>query len=189
MKKQRLENLLGALALSVTDAVARNIEKASGTYGSDTFALVLLQHAETLRSDVLSRQLGLAQSSTVRLVDRLERDGLVERKTGADRRTVMVGLTAKGERAAYGILSLRRNVLRELVAELSEGERTALHAISQKLLTKLTTDLATGEQNCRLCDEGACNLAECPVEIRYQTFEGALSPPVRKERGRVCRSM
>lgn len=183
MRTQRVENLLGALALSVTDAVAQSIEKVEGAYGSDTFALVLLQHAEQLRCDVLSRQLRLAQSSTVRLVDRLERDGLVRRATGGeDRRTVMVSLTARGLRAAERVLSARQHVLHALVGKLSESERSALQAISIKLLTNLTVDLASGEQNCRLCDEDACCLADCPVETRYQTFEGALLPPINRER-------
>jgi DNA-binding MarR family transcriptional regulator len=183
MRTQRVENLLGAMALSVTDAVAQNIEMAAGAYGSDTFALVLLQHAQELRCDVLSRQLRLAQSSTARLVDRLERDGLVRRATGGeDRRTVMVSLTARGLRAAERVLSARQNVLRSLVGKLSESERAALQAISTKLLSQLTVDLASGEQNCRLCDEDACCLNDCPVEARYQTFEGALLPPQNRER-------
>ena len=182
MRTRQLENLLGALSLSVTDAMARGIEGAEGGYGSDTFALVLLQHAETLRSDVLSRQLRLAQSSTVRLVDRMEREGLVRRTSGADRRTVWVSLTARGLRTAERVLSVRRNVLRELVEKLSENERAALHSISTKLLSDLTVDLASGEQNCRLCDEEACCLADCPVEPRYQTFEGALLPPKNRDR-------
>jgi DNA-binding MarR family transcriptional regulator len=181
MRTQRLENLLGALAISVTDAVARGIEESEGAYGSDTFALVLLQHAERLRSDVLSRQLRLAQSSTVRLVDRLENEGLVQRETGADRRTVFVSLTARGLRAAERVIRARRSVLKDLVGKLSASERSALHGISVKLLTNLTVDLASGEQNCRLCDEEACDLARCPVEIRYQTFEGALLPPKNRE--------
>lgn len=182
MRMQRLENLLGALAISVADAVAQKIQAAEGNYGSDTFALILLQHAESLRSDVLSRQLGLAQSSTVRLVDRMAREGLVQRETGSDRRTVMISLTARGRRAAARVLSVRQGVLRELVAKLSEGEQSALQAISIKLLGNLTVDLASGEHNCRLCDEEACDLAECPVEQRYQTFEGALLPPKNRER-------
>lgn len=181
MRTQRLENLLGALALSVTDAVARGIEDAEGAYGSDTFALVLLQHAERLRSDELSRQLRLAQSSTVRLVDRMEEQGLAKRESGADRRTVFISLTARGVRAAERVISARRDVLQDLVARLSASERTALHAIAVKLLTNLTVDLASGEQNCRLCDEEACDLATCPVETRYQTFEGALLPPEYRE--------
>lgn len=182
MRKQRIENLLGALALSITDAVAHGIEESEGAYGSDTFALVLLQHAETLRSDVLSRQLRLAQSSTVRLVDRMEREGLVQRETGVDRRTVLVSLTARGRRAAERVLSARQHVLRGLVGRLSDSERAALQAISVKLLSTLTADLASGEQNCRLCDEDACCLTGCPVETRYQTFEGALPPPKNRER-------
>jgi DNA-binding MarR family transcriptional regulator len=188
MRKQRVENLLGALALSVTDAVTHSIEKLEGVYGSDTFALVLLFHAERLRSDVLSRQLGLAQSSTVRLVDRLEREGLVQRAVGADRRIVMVSLTARGERAAERILAARQTVLRTLVSKLSESEKDALQSISTKLLTQLTVDLASGEHNCRLCDEVACDLAQCPVEIRYQTFEGAIQPPKGKDRQKARKS-
>ena len=181
MRMHRLENLLGALSLSITDAVGRSIEEAEGAYGSDTFALVLLQHAQTLRSDVLSRQLRLAQSSTVRLVDRMEREGLVRRTSGADRRTVWVSLTTRGERAAQRVLSVRQNLLQELVEKLTESEKKALHSIAAKLLTALTVDLVSGEQNCRLCDEDACCLADCPVETRYQTFEGALLPPKNKD--------
>ena len=165
MRMHRLENLLGALSLSITDAVGRSIEEAEGAYGSDTFALVLLQHAQTLRSDVLSRQLRLAQSST----------------SGADRRTVWVSLTTRGERAAQRVLSVRQNLLQELVEKLTESEKKALHSIAAKLLTALTVDLVSGEQNCRLCDEDACCLADCPVETRYQTFEGALLPPKNKD--------
>jgi MarR family transcriptional repressor of emrRAB len=187
MERQRLANLLGALSLSITDAVARSIEEAEGAYGSDTFALVLLQHAETLRSDVLSRQLRLAQSSTVRLVDRMEREGLVRRTSGADRRTVWISLTARGRRAAERVLVVRQDVLQELVERLSEDEQAALHSIAAKLLTELTVDLASGEQNCRLCDEDACCLADCPVETRYQTFEGALLPPKDRDRSHARR--
>lgn len=177
MRTEQVENLLGALAISVTDAVAHGIEDSEGAYGSDTFALVLLQHAARLRMDVLARQLRLAQSSTVRLVDRMESEGLVRRDAGDDRRTVFVSLTPRGLRAADRVMQARRNVLQELVAKLSGRERSALRSISVKLLTSLTVDLASGEQNCRLCDEEACDLACCPVEIRYQTFKGALLPP------------
>jgi DNA-binding MarR family transcriptional regulator len=185
MRKQRVENLLGALALSVTDAVAHSIEDLLGAYGSDTFALVLLSHADALRTDVLTRQLRLAQSSTVRLVDRLERDGLLQRSIGEDRRIVMVSLTARGRRMAENILAARQDVLRDLVNKLSESERAALQAISVKLLANLTVDLASGEQNCRLCDEEACTLSECPVELCYQKFQGAIQPPKSIERPKV----
>jgi hypothetical protein len=80
------------------------------------------------------------------------------------------------------VLSARQGVLRDLVGKLTDSERSALQDISVKLLDNLTIDLASGEQNCRLCDEDACCLSDCPVEIRYQTFEGALPPPEYRER-------
>ena len=174
IQQNQLENLFGALALSVTDAVAREIEEAEGAYGSDTFALVLLQHWQVLRSDMLARQLRLAQSSTVRLVDRLEQAGLVQRQVGTDRRTVMLSLTSEGLAKAESILIVRQNVLSRLVGMLSEEESEALHGIASKLLAELTVGAVSGEQNCRLCDERACDLEQCPVERRYQTFADAL---------------
>jgi DNA-binding MarR family transcriptional regulator len=47
-----------------------------------------------------------------------------------DRRTVLVSLTARGLRAAGRVLHARRNVLQDLVGQLSVSERSALHAIS-----------------------------------------------------------
>ncbi len=176
MNVKQTENLLGALALSITDAVAHGIESAEGAYGSDTFALVLLQHWGTLRTDKLGRQLRLAHSSTVRLIDRLERTGWVLRSIGKDKRTVLVSLTADGLRKAESILATRQHVLSHLVGELSRTEQAALHSIAKKLLHALTVDAASGEHNCRLCDERACNLAECPVERRYHSFADALQP-------------
>jgi hypothetical protein len=85
------------------------------------------------------------------------------------------------------VISARRNVLQELVSQLSADEKAALDSVARKLLTYLTVDLASGEHNCRLCDEDACDLARCPVEIRYQTFKGALLPPKDRERFPSCK--
>jgi DNA-binding MarR family transcriptional regulator len=62
--------------------------------------LLMLSQAEhgAMRPSDLADQVGLSRSATTRLIDRLERDGLVERRScGTDRRGTFVGLTSKGE--------------------------------------------------------------------------------------------
>ena len=60
--------------------------------------LILAQADETsMRPSDLAEQIGLSRSATTRLIDRLERSGLVERRAcGSDRRGTDVMLTPQG---------------------------------------------------------------------------------------------
>jgi len=173
MYQKRLGNLLGALALSIHDAMADALAQQGTGYGSDSFALVLLAQAKTLRCDQLAKQLALAPSSVARLVDRLERADWVQRSSGEDKRTVMLSLTAQGEQQAEQILVARRAPLEKLVGKLCAKEQHSLCQLSEKLLTALTPDALCAVRNCRLCDEEACHLEHCPVERCWQQFEQA----------------
>src|SRR4051812_23172283 len=75
--------------------------------------------------DLLRRVVGLTPSGTVRLVDKLEREGLVERGPGTDKRSVTITLTEKGSSAARDIASSRLGLLRAALATLPEDERAA----------------------------------------------------------------
>src|SRR3954469_12000989 len=66
--------------------------------------------------DGLSRVLALTHSGTVRLVDRLEGAGLLERRRGPDARTRAVVLTPAGHRAAEGLQREREGALAALMA-------------------------------------------------------------------------
>ncbi|MGH9095403.1 MAG: MarR family transcriptional regulator, partial [Acidimicrobiales bacterium] len=97
----RTANLLGALSLAVSDRMATVVagtSEHSETAASAISALAQFLHGPSV--DRLSQVVGLSQSGGVRLVDRLQRDGLVERRPGGDRRTAAVSLTARGRRAA-----------------------------------------------------------------------------------------
>lgn len=62
--------------------------------------LLMLSQVEDgmMRPSDIADSLGLSRSGTTRLIDRLERDGLVERRScGTDRRGTFVGLTTDGE--------------------------------------------------------------------------------------------
>lgn len=67
----------------------------------------------------LAERLQIQHHSTVGLVNRLEEQGLVERKQGEeDRREVLIGLTKKGIEVLESLASMHREELRHLGPEL-----------------------------------------------------------------------
>ena len=87
-------NILGALAVIVTDRTGNAVAAAAGHSLSAAVALSALHHfLDRPTVDALGRVLGLSPSGAVRLVDRLAADGLVTRGPGADGRSRSLTLT------------------------------------------------------------------------------------------------
>ena len=108
--------------------------------------------------------LGLTHTGTVRLIDRLVADGLVERRPVArDKRGVALYLTAVGETVRRKILEDREAALVPLVSRLSSREQETLAALLGKLLTAVSRDDTHKLRICRLCDSGVCN--DCPILV------------------------
>jgi MarR family transcriptional regulator, negative regulator of the multidrug operon emrRAB len=162
----QLTNLLGALALAVTDAQSREMQAASGLSGSAVAALVTLGECPGLSVAGLAGIVGLTHSATVRLVDDLGRRGLVLREPGADRRSVGVGLTAEGEAMRVRVMAARAAVLGRAMDGLGGAEREVFARGVVGMLERLTTSRAAADHICRLCDEEACGRDDCPVERR-----------------------
>lgn len=161
---QRTANLLGAAVLGLHDELKQAVETRSGHAGEASAALCALGHQPGLSNDALSRLLGLTHTGTVRLVDRLTADGLLERRPAAhDKRAVALFLTAAGRSARRGILKDREAALAPLVARLSVGEQRALAGLLGKLLTASARDDVHKLRICRLCDSGACR--NCPILV------------------------
>src|SRR6195952_628579 len=86
-------NLVAALALALVDRVDDAVAQAVGQRGAGAAALAALDGPAAGASiDVLRRIVGLTHSGAVRLVDRLAAAGLVERRLGADQRSVALWL-------------------------------------------------------------------------------------------------
>jgi MarR family transcriptional repressor of emrRAB len=161
----RLENLLGALVLAVSDSLTSAVQAAAGHPGAMAAGLAVLAQEPGLGIEQLRRQLARTQSATVRVVDQLVAEGQAERRPGRDHRSISVVLTDQGTAAAAHVLDARAAVLRQVLEVLDTGERKVLAAVLEKLLAAVTTDRARAEQICRLCDVGACPLPACPVEL------------------------
>lgn len=77
----------------------------------------------------LARQEGASQPGMTQLVARLEREGFIQRRGGAeDRRVVEVGITADGRKLLASRRSQRAKALRRLLDELPEDDRAAIRA-------------------------------------------------------------
>ncbi|MGH7703662.1 MAG: MarR family winged helix-turn-helix transcriptional regulator, partial [Gemmatimonadales bacterium] len=126
-------------------------------------ALVSVRWQPGLTIETLRKVLGLSHSGTVRLLDRLERDGSVARRAGRDGRSVALQLTAQGRQQARRILERRRAVMSQALGLLAPAEQQQLLKLVEKLLAGLTRDLEHSDHICRLCDESVCPDASCPV--------------------------
>jgi DNA-binding MarR family transcriptional regulator len=162
----RRANLLGALALALTDAQMREMQAGSGLGASAVAALVTLGEPPALSVAALAAILGLTHSATVRLADDLGRRGLVLRGRGADRRAVGLHLTPEGAALRQRLISARAGVLEDALAAVPAPDRAAFERAVTQMLEALTTGRAAADHLCRLCDETACGGAACPVERR-----------------------
>jgi DNA-binding MarR family transcriptional regulator len=157
-------NLLGTLALTVVDRIDIGTTRVAKHGANAPAALVTLLWYPDRPIAFLADRLRISHPGGVQLVDRLERDGLVERIPGEDGRTKLVALTERGEVVALGVLAERRAVLDRAVATLDDDQVHAVADAVGAMLEALTDDLLTSEYMCRICDELACPDQRCPVE-------------------------
>jgi DNA-binding MarR family transcriptional regulator len=159
-------NLVGALALAVSDRTGSAMAEAAGVSETAATALSALHHfLERPSVDQLRRVLGLTSSGTVRLVDALAKAGYVRRRPGPDARSTAITLTASGRAAAKRVAAARAGVLNDVLAPLSADERTVLADAVGKVLVGLMREPGATRWNCRQCDTVTCRgeAGGCPV--------------------------
>jgi DNA-binding MarR family transcriptional regulator len=160
----RLENLVGAFSLSVTDRLVGTA--AAGMSPSEQASLVtLLAHPDRPVS-WLGDVLGLTSSGATRLVDRLVDKGWVSRGGAADSRERRLRLTPAGRRHARAALRQREDQVSSSIATLSKSERAQLERLMERLVGNLTGSRLPALHTCRLCDRSACSSqrAACPLD-------------------------
>lgn len=163
MKPKRARNVFGAIALAVADEIVRAANELAPEAGPAASALALIGHEPGLSIRMLSAGVGLSHAGAVRLVDRLETEGLVERRLQAtDGRTRSLHLTASGEAASAAVLEARDGVLSRGLAALSPQELSTLGELAEKMLRASLRDEAHAYRICRLCQHSECR--QCPVE-------------------------
>jgi DNA-binding MarR family transcriptional regulator len=163
---ERAANLLGALALALTDRTTAAIAAATGHAETGAAALSALHHfLDGPSIDRLRQVLGLTSSGTVRLVDKLEQAGYVRRGAGTDGRATVVRLTPAGRRMARKVSAARGQVLGAALDPLDPAERDRLTELVSRVLAGMIRPPGATRWMCRLCDLAACGRSKgrCPV--------------------------
>lgn len=177
MSAPRTQNLLGALSGAVAERLEPQDKGHPNQTDSSVAALKLIAQQKGCSNVALSQALGLSHPATVRLVDKLEAAGLVKRRPGTDRRTVALHPTPAGLARLRAVLEQRGAALEDVVALLTPEQRRQLDGIAETLLRGLTATPLGAAHTCRLCDEGACPPARCPVHIRAHELLAPLTQP------------
>jgi DNA-binding MarR family transcriptional regulator len=160
-------NRLGALALTLSDAVREATEVATGMAGGVPAALISLREwADGGSVDLLADAMRLSHSRAVRVVDHLEEAELARREPDPeDGRRALVRLTPAGRRLADRALEARSRILLSTVADLDGAQVRELEQLLSALLDVTTVDVHAARSTCRLCDTHTCghHKGRCPV--------------------------
>jgi DNA-binding MarR family transcriptional regulator len=156
-----IANLLGALSLAVMDRIEHGAREVIGRGGETPAALVVIGYGQGMTNDKLRRILGLSHSGTVRLVDRLVADRLVERRPGKDGREIALHLTAAGTATRNELMASRISAVTSLLDVLSPADTKRLGALIRELLARQDTSEQDRFTICRMCDDRVCT--NCPL--------------------------
>lgn len=172
----RTANLLGALALRASDLMASVTAEATGRGAQAAAALAAIDREPGGTIERLRHHVGLSQPATVRLVNRLENDGLVTRTAGRDARSTGLVLTPEGQRRVTAVRARRDAVLDQLLAGLKPEERARFEELLERLLESADYPAHDDDHTCRLCDVPTCSAGPdgCPID------RGAAKKPLPK---------
>jgi DNA-binding MarR family transcriptional regulator len=172
---EQLINWVAAAALAISDAIYDSLEASTRHDRSAAVALVALAdlaHGGSVQS--LSSVLGVSHSGCVRIMDRLARDGLVDRGPGTDGRTRSLALTPEGRRLARRLRRARDDAVVAALRHLSGEQLKQLRGISRAVVATSARDRLEHRRSgwspgggwlCRLCDAAACgrDAGQCPA--------------------------
>lgn len=163
MTRLRTANLLAAFAGEVTERVDAELKTHPNQTDSSLAALNVIGFWDGITNAELAKALKLSHTATVRLVDKLESQGLVEAREGKDRRATYLHLTAAGKKSATPSLVARCAAVEPYLGALTAAEEAQLAGLLEKLIRPLATDDFAVSHFCRLCSFTACPGEQCPM--------------------------
>jgi MarR family transcriptional regulator, negative regulator of the multidrug operon emrRAB len=165
METQRDANLLGALALGLSDDLQAAVRQQTGLSPTACAVLATLGPFPGETIGVVAQVLGVTHSVAVRVVHDLVRRGLVARAPGEDRRQVRLTLTRDGMAMRDTVMAARNTVLSAVLKGFTPEDQARLEALVSAMLINLTASRTKADHLCRLCDEFVCTRDTCPVEL------------------------
>lgn len=127
---ERIADQLHSAAIHFLRRVARE-DEASGISNARLSALSVVVYAGPLSLGELAAAEHVQPPTMTRIVAGLEADGLVRRKTGADRRVTEIRVTPKGMRALERARARRLGLIRSGLSSRSRSDLAALERAAE----------------------------------------------------------
>jgi MarR family transcriptional repressor of emrRAB len=170
MARLRTANMLAAFAGEITERVRTAIKNHPNQTDSASSALNIVGFWEGITNAQLARALKLSHTATVRLVDKLEAEELVEARAGEDKRATHLYLTEAGRSAVLPMLTARCAAVERYLTVLTPAEEQQLSGLLEKLMKPLGTDAFSVCHFCRLCDLATCPADQCPMHANEEAW-------------------
>ncbi|HMR11681.1 MAG TPA: MarR family transcriptional regulator [Polyangiaceae bacterium] len=118
--------------------ITKGLAGRHGLTGPQLAVIKMLEPVGKLSLSELSWKIRARNSTVTGIIDRMAREGWVERKrSDADRRVVHIALTARGRRLASSIAIEPVTIFRQVLSELSESDARALRRILTRLARRV----------------------------------------------------
>ena len=149
-KRQDIDSIVETTVYLYSESrrVTKRLARRYGLTGPQVTAIKLLDGIGQLSLSDLSNRMSAKNSTITGLVDRMVRDGLVERRRSEqDRRVVLIELTEKGKSLAPKIPVTAMELFAGALRSLSSEEQRQLMAIVAKLAANVRRQVEdVGEQ-------------------------------------------
>ncbi len=137
---------MGYLLSRVRSTMASELQQATQAdfdlSSTQASMLMLLKHGQLSGAD-LAREYGIDASAVTRLLDKLERRGLVVRtRSESDRRVVHLALTPDGWTVIEGLRPLYAKVLDRMMADFTQEEAGFLKSLLRRIILNCETSSA-----------------------------------------------
>lgn len=123
------------------DLHSRTLMQQVGLTGPQLATLRAAQRLGTASTGALARAVQLSQPTVSGILDRLERQELVHReRSESDRRSVVITITAKGERALDAAPSLLQDRFVHELQRLADWEQHQLLSVLQRIASMMAAE-------------------------------------------------
>lgn len=135
---QLLQNMGKTFKLMSAEIKRRMMAQGISITREQGMVLKRLMEEDGLSQNVLARETNRDKTSAARLIARMEKNGLISRKTDArDGRVKLIFLTKKGKKVAGKIIAILNQISLEFLGEIPKSQQhqtyKTLHSIQEKL--------------------------------------------------------
>ncbi|MCE7892023.1 MAG: MarR family transcriptional regulator [Sorangiineae bacterium PRO1] len=139
-EQPELDSIVEAILYLYTESrrITKDLAARHGVTGPQLAVVKMLEPVGKLSLSELSWKIRARNSTVTGIIDRMEREGLVERRRSEDdRRVIHITLTRKGQRLATEIPVEPVQIFRQILSELSARDAAGLSRILTRLARRV----------------------------------------------------